>query len=185
MHLLLELDERVEEEGAEEGLQEKAGEGNRAPRIRMLQAEAGGVFLHEHPAAATSWSQKCIKKVMRMPGVSSSVMHMCKMGMVDRDGKPVKKPTRWMSNSPAILKSLEARCSGDHEHGILLDGKAAAAAVYPPRCDMLRAQGGDIDACEEAEGEEVEAGYRAQEGPFQIFSVRLPEKCRLASQGAV
>eukprot|EP00969_Alexandrium_andersonii_P018970 828345-Alexandrium_andersonii.AAC.1 len=60
---------------------------------------------------------------------------------------PVRKPTRWMSSSPAIPKRVCLRCSNEgrdagdpklHEHAVLQgrDGSGtnltAAAAVYPP-----------------------------------------------------
>eukprot|EP00969_Alexandrium_andersonii_P003296 141491-Alexandrium_andersonii.AAC.1 len=60
---------------------------------------------------------------------------------------PVRRPTRWMSSSPEILKRVCLRCSNEgrnaggpmlHEHAVLQgrDGSGAnltaAAAVYPP-----------------------------------------------------
>jgi hypothetical protein len=57
------------------------------------------------------------------------------MKAVDEDGqeKLVKKPTRWMSNAPRLLRSLGYRCMGRHaQQTPLLGGRAAAAAIYPP-----------------------------------------------------
>eukprot|EP00972_Heterocapsa_arctica_P103877 15309757-Heterocapsa_arctica.AAC.1 len=64
-------------------------------------------------------------------------MHACQYGMTSRrpDGTqgPVFKPTRWLSNSAAILARLSRKCSrGQHDHVQLVGGRAAAAAVYPP-----------------------------------------------------
>ena len=60
----------------------------------------------------------------------------CMFGMraVDPEGmdRPVKKPTRWMSNAPCLLRCLGLRCNGKHVHTRLLGGRAGAAAVYPP-----------------------------------------------------
>jgi hypothetical protein len=47
--------------------------------------------------------------------------------------KLVMKPTRWLSSSEAMLRRLSSNCQRDHEHGSLLNGKAAQAAVYPDR----------------------------------------------------
>ncbi len=51
------------------------------------------------------------------------------------DGKgraAARKPTRFMSSSPAILEALSKKCPGDHEHAPLLGGtRARDAAVYP------------------------------------------------------
>eukprot|EP00972_Heterocapsa_arctica_P017609 2603148-Heterocapsa_arctica.AAC.1 len=64
-------------------------------------------------------------------------MHACQYGMTSRrpDGTqgPVLKPTRWLSNSAAILARFSRKCSrGQHDHVQLVGGRAAAAAVYPP-----------------------------------------------------
>ena len=46
---------------------------------------------------------------------------------------PVYKPTKWLSNSPAILARLTRKCArGHHEHVQLIGRRAAAAAIYPP-----------------------------------------------------
>lgn len=107
--------------------------------LYALQAKHGRYFLHEHPLSANSWDEKCvIDFVLQHSGLSTTVTHMCQFGMVaqDRDGEtgPVYKPTRWLSNCEGITKELEKfRCPGGHAHVALLDGRAAAAAVYPPK----------------------------------------------------
>jgi hypothetical protein len=46
---------------------------------------------------------------------------------------PAKKPTRFMSSSPAMLEALSKKCRGGHAHAPLLGGtRARDAAVYPP-----------------------------------------------------
>eukprot|EP00972_Heterocapsa_arctica_P093262 13759029-Heterocapsa_arctica.AAC.1 len=75
----------------------------------MLLSE-GRYFLHEHPATATSWSDPKVVVFMKKAGVVSSIMHACQYGMTARrsDGTygPSYKPTKWLSNSPAILARL-------------------------------------------------------------------------------
>ena len=44
----------------------------------------------------------------------------------------MRKRTRFMSNAPEILKELRGLCEGGHPHGHLTDGRAHAAAKYPP-----------------------------------------------------
>ena len=56
---------------------------------------------------------------------------MCCHGMTSSNGKLVRKPTGWLSNSPNILEQLNLRCTGDHEHQVLEGKHVAAAAVYP------------------------------------------------------
>ena len=46
----------------------------------------------------------------------------------------VKKPTRWMSNCPALLEALGVRCDGTHSHLPLIGGKRSYhAQFYPPK----------------------------------------------------
>eukprot|EP00969_Alexandrium_andersonii_P032902 1436902-Alexandrium_andersonii.AAC.1 len=68
--------------------------------------------------SANSWNEECIKDVMSRPGVGCGVGHMCRFGMTApvaaRAGVepvsagvgrlPMRKPARWMSSSPEILK---------------------------------------------------------------------------------
>ena len=42
-------------------------------RLYKKQADAGRLFLHEHPAYATSWKMPEVEKVMKMNGVNSGV----------------------------------------------------------------------------------------------------------------
>ena len=64
-------------------------------------------------------------------------MDMCQFGMVTSGTRgeptPVKKPARWLTNSPCIADKLDKHCPGDHVHELLLGGKAKAAQVYPPK----------------------------------------------------
>ena len=46
---------------------------------------------------------------------------------------PVKKPTRWLTNSPCLADKLDKHCPGTHTHEQLLGGKAKGAQVYPPQ----------------------------------------------------
>ena len=70
--------------------------------IYRRQVEANRLFLHEHPQQATSWDEGVVKEVMDLPGVDYIDMHQCQYGHTDGQGDPVKKPTRWMSNSKWI-----------------------------------------------------------------------------------
>ena len=46
--------------------------------------------------------------------------------------KLVKKPTKWMTNSPILAKLLQARCNGQHEHERLEgSSRTKQAESYP------------------------------------------------------
>ena len=103
------------------------------------QIERGRFFLHEHLANATSWSLPQIQELERHPGVQVVIGDMCRWGMKvaseernEDAAKLVKKPTKWMTNSPLLAKLLQARCSGDHEHQCLeRSNLTKKAASYP------------------------------------------------------
>lgn len=102
--------------------------------LYKLQLSEGRHFLHEHPATATSWSDPWIEKLMKHPRVSSVISDQCEYGLLTPDANgvpiPAKKPTRWMSSSPAMIQRLSRRCSGDHVHQHLVGGRAKAAEDY-------------------------------------------------------
>ena len=94
-----------------------------AVQLYWEQISRGRFFIHEHPATASSWGLPMIKELERHPGVQIVTGDMCRWGMtLDRDTlveeptKLVKKPTKWMTNSPILAKLLQSRCNGQHEH---------------------------------------------------------------------
>jgi hypothetical protein len=108
-----------------------------AAAVYKLQVLAGRHFLHEHPASATSWDHPAITQLRARPGVGAVVAHQCAFGLrtstQDGDSALAKKPTRFMSSSPAVLEALSRKCQGGHAHAALMGGtRARDAAVYPP-----------------------------------------------------
>ena len=109
------------------------------------QVRRGRYFLHEHPASAESWKMDEVRAIQCMDGVATVTGDSCMFGMksVDAEGieRPAKKPTRWMSNAPYLLRSLGIRCHGGHTHTELLGGRARAAAKYPPELVLAIVRG--------------------------------------------
>ena len=70
---------------------------------------------------------------------------------------PAKKPTKWASSSPHMLKRLSRRCQKDHVHQHLVGGRAKAAEDYPLELitDILRGIRNTADF-EEQWGDETE-----------------------------
>ena len=89
-----------------------------------------------HPAP-----ENHIERVMKIAGVRSISMDHCQLGQCDKEGHPVKKPTKWMSNSEHILKALDKQCPGKHgwciqrgqwvQHRPCYGEVAKSAAIYP------------------------------------------------------
>ena len=80
--------------------------------LYAMQLEQGRYFVHEHPAGATSWGEACIQAVLNNEGVETVVMEQCQYGLEAEDGSPIRKSTKWMTNSPRIREMLSRRCLG-------------------------------------------------------------------------
>ena len=99
------------------------------------QMRCGRHFLHEHPLTATSWTVDAIKTLAESPLVHSVVAHQCAFGLKSRDKRGegfAKKPTRFLTSSIELAKTLDRQCPGGHRHVHLVEGRARAAAIYPP-----------------------------------------------------
>ena len=130
--------------------------------LYKLQLEGGRHFLHEHPATASSWADPLMERLMKQRGVSTVVSDQCEYGLLtpgpNGEPMPAKKPTRWMSSSPHMLKRLSRRCQRDHTHQHLVGGRAKSAENYPIELitEILRGMRDTADF-EEEWGDEVEA----------------------------
>ena len=110
--------------------------------LYTMQAAAGRYFLHEHPASASSWCEEVIQKVLRLSGVGTIVCDQCQYNGDDGKGNPLRKPTKWMSNAPLLLRALGKRCQGvggtcsrarGGRHALCSGMVARRAATYPFR----------------------------------------------------
>ncbi len=81
------------------------------PGLYREHVFAGRYFLHEHQLCATSCMIECILEVLAMDGVDTEWCDQCQYGQNGGTSGPVKKPTRWMSNSPEILNMLKLKCA--------------------------------------------------------------------------
>lgn len=112
--------------------------------LYKLQLDGKRHLLHEHPAGARSWQDPYVVKLLRRKGVSTTTTDQCQYGLTTPgptgEMLPAKKPTKWGSSSPHMLKRLNKRCDKSPQHQHPLGGRAANAAYYPPELitEMLR-----------------------------------------------
>ena len=103
--------------------------------VYQFQIDRGRVFLHEHPAGASSWKLGMMEKLRVQPGVEICTADQCMYGLTTQDDKGstarARKTTKFMTNSHEIAKQLGRRRDNSHKHYPLVSGRAAAAAVYP------------------------------------------------------
>ena len=107
--------------------------------LYQLQAENIRYFLREHPASASSWAEPEVRRIMQMDRVQVATADQCQYEAQDKCGVPIKKPTRFMTNSCHIADALNARCSGrgcwcsrkaGGKHALCNGERAKAAATY-------------------------------------------------------
>ena len=132
-------------------------------KLYRKQISEGRLFLHEHPANATSWNEECILEVLQQIGVARITADQCQLGQETDKGEPIKKPTGFMSNCPDLLEQLNKRCKGRGSQcsrpsgGVhqLCNGKVArrAAIFHRELCESIliglknsRTTSPDIDA---------------------------------------
>ena len=118
--------------------------------LYRIQMKGGRYFLHEHPVAASSWKESCIREILDTEEVQRVNGDQCQYGQESEHGGPIKKPTGWMSNSPEVLHMLRKRCSGRNgscsrakggTHTLCSGGVARRAAIYPFRLCKAILQG--------------------------------------------
>ena len=114
--------------------------------LYRIQHEAGRLFVHEHPWAASSWKEPAICQLSEELGITKVRGDMCRFGMtqITREGKEelVKKGTGFLTNSPQVAKELSKVCNGGHPHVELKGGdRCRRAQVYPVELSRAMCRG--------------------------------------------
>ena len=82
-------------------------------KLYNIQWKAGRYFLHEHPAGASSWEERCISNLFKQNGVVRVVGDQCRYGLTSTENGRVgqaKESTGFMTNSPCVAAQLTKRC---------------------------------------------------------------------------
>ena len=87
-----------------------------ACKVCEVCAAMGSTFLLEHPWAAKSWQERCLRQVQALPGAVRVRCDQCQFGLVDRRGQPVQKATGLVTNNHGMAQQLAKRCSREHGH---------------------------------------------------------------------
>ena len=74
------------------------------------QLSGGRYFLHEHPIGASSWEIQSIKKLLETPGFTRVRGDQCQYGAGAVNGRPVMKPSGFMTNAAKVAGELNLRC---------------------------------------------------------------------------
>ena len=162
----------------------------------------GRYFLHEHPWQARSWKLQVVQNLMNMDGVIHVRGDQCGFGQLswDTEGEaPALKMTGWLTNSRAAAEQVGVRCTNAsgtapwHRHVGLVNGKAKAMEVYPPKLVAAIVKGirkqMDLDGIREVNAigavcEEADADWDEYEECYDDVTGALldPIKVRAARQ---
>ena len=88
-------------------------------RLYKLQYRANRLFLHEHPAHATSWAENEVAEILKLPGVVRSRLDMCAYNLRAKGAEGeglARKATDIMTNDARFAEHLSRRCDGKHDH---------------------------------------------------------------------
>ena len=104
-------------------------------RLYRRQLANGKYFLHEQPATALSWDERCIMDLVARSDVELVVADQCQYGLTTPAGDgvrlPALKPTKFLTNAPQLANMLRKTCDRSHAHQQLVGGRCMDAAFYP------------------------------------------------------
>ena len=72
--------------------------------VYEVHLQSGSYFLHERPGGTLSWSLQGVQTLFRNDGVRLAEGDQGKHCQETKGGDPVRKMTKWMSNSQIIIQ---------------------------------------------------------------------------------
>ena len=117
--------------------QEAAPHGRFCGKLALIQQDNQRYFICEQPKDSKLFCEPPWPKVLKRSTTVIKFVDQCTMGLKTKEGLPAMKPTMLVSNSEILLSPFaNMRCKGDHEHGHLVGGRAAAAQIRPWQFDL-------------------------------------------------
>ena len=84
----------------------------------QITRSTGNMFLVENPVGVSSWNQASIKSLRNAPFSFEIISHFCIFGVKDpRNRGALKRPVRYLTNSPQLLTFVVRKCPNKHVHG--------------------------------------------------------------------
>lgn len=89
--------------------------------LAKRQHRNGRFWCHEHPRDASSWRKPSVHEMNMQEGVHVVTFDQCRVGLRTPSGdKPLKKPTRLLTNSAAVQQIFSPlQCNCVEEHGVI------------------------------------------------------------------
>ena len=107
-----------------------------ATKVALLVMGYGGTFLLENPLTSKAWQEKYLHELMMDDRVKLVVTDQCMLGLTSIAQVPQRKPTGFITNSDEIIKELDRRCDGLHQHELVLGSdkgglRSKQTQIYP------------------------------------------------------
>ncbi len=113
-----------------------------AVMLGKCQMPKGRHFIPESPQNSQAWKvANQLAQLRKDARVLQADFHQCMWGARGvKEGKLIRKATRFLTSSGAVAEHFCIRCSLDHDHEKLEGGNTKAAAVYPKQMakDLVR-----------------------------------------------
>ena len=114
-----------------------------AIEIAKIIMSYGGDFVFEHPLTSRAWLDKEMQHLIQDDRVLMVATDQCQFGLRSDQGGIHKKSTGFLTTNPYIVKELDRRCDGQHEHEQILGkvngvNRSRRAQEYPqPLVDAI------------------------------------------------
>ncbi len=127
--------------------------------LARSQVQRGGRVLFEHPWAATSWNEPCLRELLAIDRMRRVRCDQCQFGMTSVDDAqnvgPARKATGFMTNDAYIAEAVDRRCFGWHDHSQFFERESKGLRKVSSTIgggDILRFATERAPRCGEAQG---------------------------------
>ena len=108
-------------------------------QLCLMQHAGGRYVVHEYPAEARSWKERCVQHGLARTGAKFLAVDQCRYGLKykNQDGieLPARKRTTFMTQCPAMQVTLNKPCHHDHQPMPIEGGNMSKAMrIYPQDC---------------------------------------------------
>ena len=114
--------------------------------ICTRQHSQGQHFIIENPARSLIWDLREFQALWKLTSVCHVILDQCQVGLRDPDGYPTRKSTILLASAWELIRRLNLRCPGLHQHMPLAGNthgisRCKYAQVWPRRMLELLADG--------------------------------------------
>ena len=88
--------------------------------ICQLCHQQGSTYVFEHPWAASSWNEPCLRALLRRGDSYLARTDQCMFGLRSPSGEAMRKRSGFLTNSLDLAEYLNKTCPGTHKHELVI-----------------------------------------------------------------